>query len=157
MAFRLLRIGLVLAALASPAASAAQPPPGSAVSQYVEVIPIASGPTVSGAPAAPAAGGPAAVTPVTVTLSPAARKALTRQPRRQARVLREVATSPRFGAPQARLPGASAARAEAAPEGVLPSPGALVGGAGSRLPALLGILLGTLAAAGGWAAIRARP
>ena len=39
-------LNAVLAAVSWPAAAAAAPPPGSAVSQYVEVIPSATGGTV---------------------------------------------------------------------------------------------------------------
>jgi len=143
---------LVLGAISWPgAALAAEPPPGSAVSQYVEVIPSASGGTVP-----PSASSSAATpsTPAAVVLPPVARKALARQPARQAKVLRDVATSPSFGAPQTKLRNRGAAPKQVVAQGTFPSPTALAESGGPELPLLLLVVLGTAAALGGWAVYR---
>jgi hypothetical protein len=142
---------LVLGAISWPAVAAAEPPPGSAVSQYVEVIPSATGGTV---PAASSQTASAPSTPAAVVLAPVARKALASQPERQAKVLRDVATSPSFGAPQTRLREHGSAKAEAAPQGTFPSANAVAKSGGPELPLLLLVVLGTAATLGGWAVYR---
>jgi hypothetical protein len=141
---------LVLGVISWPAAAAAEPPPGSAVSQYVEVIPSASGGTVP--PASSSAAAPSA--PAAATLAPVARKALAEQPAAQAKRLRDVATSPSYGAPQTRLPKQGAAAGAAGAQGSFPSPTAVAESGGPELPLLLLVVLGTAAALGGWALYR---
>jgi hypothetical protein len=143
---------LVLGAISWPAvAAAAEPPPGSAVSQYVEVIPSATGGTVPRS-SSPSASSPSA--PAAVVLAPVVRKALAKQPAAQAKVLRDVATSPTYGAPQKRLRESGAGNAEATAQGTFPSPTAVAESGGPELPLLLVVVLGTAAALGGWAVYR---
>src|SRR3954452_17267786 len=131
---------LVLGAVSWPALAAAAPPPGSAVSQYVEVIPSASGGTVPAA-ASSSTGAAAPSARAAAVLAPVVRKALARQPAAQAKVLRAVATSPSYGAPQKQLPKQTATQREAVPAGVLPSPKALAESGGPELPILLAVVL----------------
>jgi len=154
MVLRLLSAAvLVLGTVSWPAVASAEPPPGSAVSQYVEVIPSATGGTV---PTSGPATGSSAAPSLAVVLAPPARKALARQPEAQRRVLRDVATSPSLGAPQRKLPRRAATQREAVPAGVMPSPRAVAESGGPELPILLAVVLGTAAAAGGWAFARSR-
>ena len=148
MALRFLSAAVfALGAISWPAAAAGEPPPGSAVSQYVEVIPSATGGTVP--PASSSAAAPAAV-----VLAPAAKQALARQPAAQAKRLRDVATSPSYGAPRNGLRKQGAATGEAVAQGVFPSPAAVAESGGPELPLLLLVVLGTAAALGGWALYR---
>jgi hypothetical protein len=142
---------LVVGAIFWPGTAAAEPPPGSAVSQYVEVIPSASGGTVP--PSSPSSAAAPSV-PAAVVLAPLARKALAKQPARQAKVLRDVATSPSYGAPQTRLREHGAAPSQAVAQGTFPSPTAVSESGGPELPLLLVVVLGTAAALGGWAVYR---
>jgi hypothetical protein len=140
---------LALGAASWPTVALAEPPPGSAVSQYVEVIPSATGGTV------PTSGNAAAPSAPAAELTPVARKELALQPAPQRKVLRDVATSPSYGAPQGKLPKRGATQREAVPAGVLPSPKA-VAESGAELPILLAVVLGTAVAACAWAFARAR-
>ena len=152
MAFRFLSAAvLALAAISGPPTAAAEPPPGSAVSQYVEVIPSATGGTV---PPSSSSSSSSSTGPAAAVLAPAARQALARQPAAQAKRLRDVATSPSYGAPQTRLRKQGAATGEASAQGTFPSPTAVAESGGPELPLLLLVVLGTAAALGGWALYR---
>jgi hypothetical protein len=84
-------VGLV-ALIAPGAAWAAQGPPVSAVSQYVEQVPTSDGSAAVGAER-----------PRRSTLPAAARKALASKPSTTAAALTEIATSSRYGAPPATV------------------------------------------------------
>lgn len=144
----MLRLALVaFAALALPAVATAKPPPVSAVSQYVEDIPTASGPSHAGtAPASPSA----------IPLTPRAEEALAEAPAEEAKELEVVATSPRYGAPQERLPKPDepvAAEAEAA-DSTLPSAGDLASAAGRESLWLIVLLGATAIGIVSWALAR---
>lgn len=143
------RLALItLAALLLPAVAAAKPPPVSAVSQYVETIPTASGPSHPGTRSEAAS---------SIPLAPRAEQALAEQPAEQAKELEEVATSPRYGAPETRLPKPDEAAPLAAGEpadGRLPSAGDLASSAGGEALWLIVLLGGTALAIGAWAFVR---
>ena len=84
-------VALVTAVSASAAQAADGPPSDSAVVQYVEVVPTASGPKAPGLKKAKPA-----------PLPPGAKRALKKTPAQHAKALEEIATSPDYGAPAPR-------------------------------------------------------
>jgi hypothetical protein len=128
------------ATLVLPAFAAAAPPPTSAVSQYIEMLPTsgggqAVGVTPPGAKAAP--------------LTPKAATSLDRlqtHSRQQAERLKAVATAPEYGAPQVRL--VRPLRIEPQPQAQIPAAiGALTSAGGPVLPLLGTAMLATVIAA----------
>ena len=106
-----------LALLGPPASSAAEPPPRpddtSAAAVYREFIPTAVGarPSAASAPAAtpsPSSGSPSSTGSSSATegvpLTPAASQALSKSGKAVEKTLEQLATSPRYGAPERRLP-----------------------------------------------------
>ena len=139
----------MIALLAWPALAAASPPPVSGVSQYVEEIPTASGPSTEGAGPVPS-GAP-------ITLSERTDQALAKRGDEQAQRLKSVATARRYGAPQSRLPKTSERLATDAPaDATMPSAGQLASAAGGQSAGLILLLTGTAVAIGAWALARAR-
>lgn len=95
-------VGLVVSGVAS----AAQGPPVSAVSQYVEQVPTSEGPAKVGAARSTRA----------ATLPRAARKALASSSPSTSARLTKIATSPAYGAPPTRIEPAQAARPKPKPK-----------------------------------------
>lgn len=94
-------VGLVVSGVAS----AAQGPPVSAVSQYVEQVPTSEGPAKVGAARSKRA-----------TLPEAARKALASSSPETSARLTKIATSPTYGAPPTRVEPSQAARPKPKPK-----------------------------------------
>jgi hypothetical protein len=129
---------LVLAILPWPgAALAAEPPPVSAVAQYVETIPTSDGGTAAGSPADEQAS-------PSVPLTPTSREALKQRGGNDAKPLEALATRPEYGAPRPITEAPTTQSVDFAP--VSASLSAAAGSAGnSLLPLFIGMALIALA------------
>jgi hypothetical protein len=135
----------------APAASAAGSPQDSGVyDQYTEQIPSAGGNQHSGT-GGPGAGGPSTAGPTGSIVLPAN---LTKDGGKDAKTLRQVATSPRYGAPDGTVPlPASSANTPAALSAAV---GAVTDGSDGRMVGLFIALLAVTAVSLGIAAARRR-
>lgn len=146
---------LAFVLVASPGHAQQQPPPdASAVDQYVEAVPTASGPSVPG------------ITKAKRTqLSPRAKRALKKRAPKTASALEDVATSSTYGAPAASETKPTRARPRS-PDDVPPAPSlsaalestltAVGETSDTRLLGLLLVVVATTAGAIGLAVRRAR-
>jgi hypothetical protein len=134
--------------LATAGAALSSPP---LVDQYTEEIPTAAGPQHSGG----AAGGPTSNGGGGgTTLPPGVQSQITSEGGKDAKKLKEIATSPAFGAPATRVPDEGAVR-DVQPEGALSAAvGAISDGSDGRLIGLFVALVAIAAAALGLAAAR---
>ena len=121
-------------------------PGASAVQQYVEDVPTASGQST-----------PGATKPAAQPLSPAARSALRRLTPATAGALRTIATSPAYGAPKTGASDAGATHPSSSPAGSLGSTADAIGTASDApLLGLLVVLIATSIGAVGFAIRRGR-
>ena len=132
----------------APLAEAQSSPP--LVDQYTEQIPTADGPKHSGGAGAPVSGGGGGGGNV---LPPAVQAQITQEGGKDAKKLKELATSPALGAPPTQ-PAADSTRV-VKPEGAVSAAVSAVGdGSDGRLIGLLIALLAITAVALGLAAVR---
>jgi hypothetical protein len=139
-------VGLLASAcllVLAPAAAAAGSPQDSGVyDQYTEQIPTADGSQHSGTTGGPGSGGPSTPGPTVSIVLPAS---LNTDGGKDAKTLRELATSPRYGAP---TPGS--------PAGVSAAVSAITDGSDGRMVGLFVALLAVTAVSLGFAAARRR-
>ena len=137
----------------APAAAAAGSPQDSGVyDQYTEQIPTAGGSQHSGTTVGPGAGGPSTPGPTGSVVLPSN---LNKDGGKDAETLREVATSPRYGAP---TPAARCRRTpRAARRAVSAAVSAITDGSDGRMVGLFVALLAITAVSFGFAAARRRP
>ncbi len=136
----------------APAAVAAGSPQDSGVyDQYTEQIPTAGGQHHSGGTGGPGSGGPSTPGPTGSVVLPSN---LNQDGGKDAKTLREIATSPRFGAPtpHGSLPASSAS----SPASLSAAVGAVTDGSDGRMVGLFVALLAVTAVSLGFAAARRR-
>jgi hypothetical protein len=148
-------VGLLASAcllVLAPAAAAAGSPQDSGVyDQYTEQIPTADGSQHSGTTGGPGSGGPSTPGPTVSIVLPAS---LNTDGGKDAKTLRELATSPRYGAP---TPGGSLPESSASsPAGVSAAVSAITDGSDGRMVGLFVALLAVTAVSLGFAAARRR-
>ena len=135
----------------APAASASGSPQDSGVyDQYTEQIPTAGGNQHSGT-GAPGAGGPSTPGPTGSIVLPAN---LTKDGGKDAKTLREIATSPRYGAPNGT--GSLPESSSSSPPALSAAIGAVTDGSDRRMVGLFVALLAVTAVSLGFAAARRR-
>jgi hypothetical protein len=165
-------VAVAVLIVSSGAALAKTPPPkaknSSAISQYRESIPTASGPAYPVAeppppPPPPSASAPAPVEPPppppAPALTPKVQQAVERKGGKDAKALVRAATDSRLGAPATLLPAVPVTpdRPSGAPNAVLSGAGRLVtDGQSGRVVALVVVMIGLAVAAGAAAGLRRR-
>ena len=148
-------VGLLASAcvlVLAPAAAAAGSPQDSGVyDQYTEQIPTAGGSQHSGTAGGPGSGGPSTPGPTGSIVLPSS---LNKDGGKDAKTLREIATSARYGAP---TPGGSLSESSASsPIAVSAAVGAITDGSDGRMVGLFVALLAITAVSLGFAAARRR-
>ena len=150
---RLAALLAISSALAgAPLAAAAGPSSVSAIAQYVEMVPGATGATPVGGGAAGGTKSGAASRGATSLVSPAVEQKIASAGGSDRQLLKRVITSPAYGAPQHRLPSDPALAATSTP-GTPSALGASIGAVSSN--ASLGLLLLALLASTGTVAVAA--
>jgi hypothetical protein len=152
-------VGLLASAcllVLAPAAAAGSPQDSGVYDQYTEQIPTADGSQHSGTAGGlgsggPGSGGPSTPGPTGSIVLPAS---LNKDGGKDAKTLRELATSPRYGAPTSggSLPESSAS----SPAGVSAAVSAITDGSDGRMVGLFVALLAVTAVSLGFAAARRR-